>query len=158
MKPEEKHRQINEANWNEWAASFDGSGWRNEFLRRGQIDVIQMLDLKPGVALLYIGCGTGYAIGQAVNVVNNKGTFYGVDLSPKMVEKARENFKGNENVHFVTASAVSIPLEDNSFDVIICNHSFHHYLNPAKAVQEMHRLLKPGRKVHILDPTAIAGS
>jgi len=48
----------------------------------------------------------------------------------------------------------SVPLDDNLFDIIICTHSFHHYLNPDKALNEMHRLLKIGGKVYILDITA----
>jgi ubiquinone/menaquinone biosynthesis C-methylase UbiE len=86
-------------------------------------------------------------------LINDKGSFFGVDLSTKMIEKAKENFKGRENFHFIKANAEEIPLESNFFDIIICSNSFHHYLNPDKALKEMHRLLKHGGKIYILDPT-----
>jgi len=54
----------------------------------------------------------------------------------------------------IEANSESIPLNDNFFDVIICSNSFHHYLHPDKAMKEIRRLLKPGGKIFILDPTA----
>jgi len=69
-----------------------------------------------------------------------------------MIGKAKENFKGRENFHFIKANAEEIPFEDDQFDIIICTNSFHHYLHPDKALKEMYRLLKLGGKVYILDP------
>jgi ubiquinone/menaquinone biosynthesis C-methylase UbiE len=91
-------------------------------------------------------------MGQAANLVKGNGLFYGVDLSPKMIEKAKSNFSGKDNFHFLQANSESIPLDDNFFDVMICTNSFHHYLNPDKALKEMYRLLKKGGKLFILDP------
>ena len=112
-----------------------------------------MLDIHENISLLDIGCGSGWAIGQIAKLAGDKDIFYGVDLSPKMIEKAIENFKGRENFHFLIANAEKIPLDDNQFDIITCTNSFHHYLHPDKALAEMHRLLKHGGRIHILDPT-----
>lgn len=71
-----------------------------------------------------------------------------------MIAKAKENFRGRDNFHFINANAESIPLESDFFDIIICTNSFHHYFDPVKALKEMRRLLKPGGKTFILDPTA----
>jgi ubiquinone/menaquinone biosynthesis C-methylase UbiE len=103
---------------------------------------------------LDIGCGTGWAVGQAAKIAGNKGSFYGIDLSSGMIEKARENFREFANFHFIRANSESIPLDNNLFDNIICTNSFHHYLHPEKAMSEISRLLKPGGKIFILDPTA----
>jgi ubiquinone/menaquinone biosynthesis C-methylase UbiE len=154
MKNESKHIQINEAKWDKWANSLDGKGWRYDYLRSAESGVISLLDIRENINFLDIGCGTGWAIGQVAKLVNNKGSFYGVDLSPKMIEKAKENFKGNDNFHFIKANAESIPLNDNLFDIIICTNSFHHYLYPDKALREIYRLLKYSGKFYILDPTA----
>ena len=51
------------------------------------------------------------------------------------------------------ASAEALPLEDGYFDNIICTFSFHHYLNPGKALSEARRVLKPSGKLYILDGT-----
>jgi ubiquinone/menaquinone biosynthesis C-methylase UbiE len=149
---ESKHLQINEAKWNKWAETFDGKSLKYDYLRSAQLGVISLLNFKENVNMLDIGCGTGWALGQAAKYNGDKGAFYGVDLSEKMIEKAKENFKGRENFHFIKANAEEIPLDGNFFDIIICTNSFHHYLHPDKALKEMHRLLKNGSKLYILDP------
>ena len=150
-----KHIEVNKKKWDKWAPEADGKGrWMYDYLRRAQASLIEMIDLKENMNFLDIGCGTGWAIGQAAGVINDKGEFYGVDISSKMIAKAKENFTGKNNFHFIEANSESIPLDDNFFDVIICTNSFHHYLHPDKAMNEISRLLKPGGKIYIVDPTA----
>ncbi len=154
MKSEAEHIQLNEAKWDRWAKSYDGNHWRYRYLRRAQRAVISVLDVREGISFLDVGCGTGRALGQVAKLVNDHGTFYGVDLSYRMIEKAKENFKGRNNFYFIKSNAESIPLRDNLLDIIICTNSFHHYLNPDKALKEIRRLLKKSGRIYILDPTA----
>lgn len=151
---ESKHIRLNEAKWNRWAKSLDNKNFKTDYLRKAQSSVISLLDIRENMNFLDIGCGTGWAVGQLAKSVNNKGSFYGVDLSPKMIEKAKENFKDIDTIHFVKANSESIPLDTGFFDSIICTNSFHHYLNPDKVMKEIYRLLKAGGKIYILDPTA----
>ncbi len=154
MKDEEKHLQLNKAKWDRWASTMDSDDWRHDFLRDGQGKVISLLNVQENIHFLDIGCGTGWAVGEAAKLVNDEGLFYGVDLSPKMIEKAKSKFNGKDNFRFLQANVESIPLDSDFFDVIICTNSFHHYPNPNKALSEMYRLLKVGGKLYILDPTA----
>ncbi len=154
MKNETKHLELNEAKWDRWASSLDSDGWRHDFLRDAQSKVISLLNVHEGVHFLDIGCGTGWAVGEAAKLVDDKGLFYGIDLSSKMIEKAKSNFDGKDNFRFIQANVETIPLDSDFFDIIICTNSFHHYLHPDKALDEIHRLLKSGGKVYILDPTA----
>jgi ubiquinone/menaquinone biosynthesis C-methylase UbiE len=156
MKDETKHVQMNEAMWDKWAEAdtLDNNGQLSRILRADQSKVISLLNIHPNVHFLDIGCGTGWAVGQVAKLIDEKGLFYGVDLSPKMIEKAKSNFSGKHNFRFLQANSESIPLEDNLFDIIICTNSFHHYLRPDKALKEMHRLLKSGGKLYLLDPVA----
>ena len=156
MKDETKHVQMNKAMWDKWAEAdtLDNNGLNSRFLRAAQSKVISLLHIQPIVHFLDIGCGTGWAVGQAANLVKGEGLFYGVDLSPKMIEKAKSNFSGKDNFRFLQANSESIPLDDNFFDIIICTNSFHHYLHPDKALKEMRRLLKNGGKLYLLDPLA----
>jgi len=149
-----KHLKLNAEKWDRWAGTLDAKGWRNSFLRNGQAKVISLLNLKENSNFLDIGCGTGWAMHLAAESVGGVGTFYGVDLSSKMIEKAKENFSGKENFRFIQSDSSSIPLEDNFFDAIICTNSFHHYLHPEKVMTEIHRLLKSAGRIYILDPTA----
>jgi ubiquinone/menaquinone biosynthesis C-methylase UbiE len=154
MKDAVKHVQINEAMWDKWASSLDQNSRRSRFLRKAQGKVIALLSVQEDVHFLDVGCGTGWAVGRVADLVNGKGLFYGVDLSSKMIEKAKTSFGGRDNFRFLQANSESIPLEDDFFDIIICTNSFHHYLNPDKALTEMYRLLRKGGKLFLLDPTA----
>jgi len=154
MVDEIRHTQLNKKEWDERANTYDDENRRANYLRSTQSKLLISLNIKKNIHFLDIGCGTGYAMGEAAKLVDFKGQFYGVDLSPKMVEKAKRNFQRNGNFHFLLTNAESIPLHDDYFDTIICTNSFHHYLHPGKALGEMYRLLKNGGKVYILDPTA----
>lgn len=151
---ESKHIKLNEAKWDKWSKTADGKGLKYDYLRRAQSSVLSLLDINENMNFLDIGCGTGWAVGQAAKIARNKGSFYGIDLSSGMIEKARENFRELANFHFIQANSESIPLDNILFDNIICTNSFHHYLHPEKAMSEISRLLKPGGKIFILDPTA----
>ena len=98
---------MNKAMWDQWAEenTLDNNGLNSRFLRAAQSKVISLLNIQPGVHFLDVGCGTGWAVGQVANLVNDKGLFYGVDLSPKMIEKAKENFSGKDNFHFLQANS-----------------------------------------------------
>jgi len=154
MKNEEKHIRQNKQRWDKWAPSYDDKGWINNRLRNDQTKIVSLLDIKENLNFLDIGCGTGLAVELAAKKANFKGQFYGIDLSEKMIERAKINFGDKNNLHFIQANVESIPLDDNFFDIIICTNSFHHYLHPDKSLKEMHRLLKKGGTVYIFDSTA----
>ncbi|MGE5373511.1 MAG: class I SAM-dependent methyltransferase [Bacteroidota bacterium] len=156
MKDDSKHLKMNEEKWDTWADSLDKKSWQSDYLRNAQSQVISLLNMQPGAHFLDVGCGTGWAVGQAAMQVGDQGLFYGVDLSPKMIEKAKANFSGRDHLFFMQANVEAISLEGDFFDIIICTNSFHHYLHAEKALKEMYRLLRSGGKVYILDPTADA--
>ena len=146
MKSELEHLLLNEKRWDKWAENYDKKSLLQDKLRQAQRSVIYILDVNENINFLDVGCGTGYAIGEAAKLVNGKGEFYGIDLSSKMIEKAKDNYRDKSNFHFIKANVESIPLNDNFFNIIICTYSFHHYLNPDKALKEIYRLLKKGGK------------
>ena len=154
MDKDSRHLELNLAKWNGWARSIDRMNFRKEYLRKAQSDVVRLLNITEGVRFLDVGCGPGWAVEEAANLAGNNGEFYGVDLSPLMIEKAKKDYAGRANFHFIVANAESIPLESASFNVVICTNSFHHYLHPERAMAEFHRLVIPGGKLYMLDPTS----
>lgn len=86
-----------------------------------------------------IGCGTGEIIKNLVSKYPNV-KFTGVDLSEKMLEQAKD--KLCKKAVFILGDAERLPLESDSFDLVICNDSFHHYPNPQQAICEFNRILK----------------
>jgi ubiquinone/menaquinone biosynthesis C-methylase UbiE len=153
MKNEIKHIQLNKEKWDRWASWYDSNKLISVYLRKSQLKLISLLNIKENINFLDVGCGTGFAVGQVAKIAKFKGEFYGIDLSGKMIEKAKSNFSGLSGFHFIQANAESIPLSNNFFDIVICTNSFHHYLHPDKALKEIYRILKNGGKVYFFEPT-----
>ncbi len=102
--------------------------------------------------LLDVGCGTGYLF--ELLLARRKAEYHGLDLSPEMLKVAESKFDGC--VALVEGAADCLPYGDNSFDVVTCIQSFHHYPDPDKAMQEAFRVLKPGG-LYILSDTGVGG-
>ena len=115
-------------------------------------DVAQRLKNVPYQSLLDIGCGTGFLFEQLQRV--KAADYYGLDLSPEMLRVARAKF--GDTVTFTVGSSDELPFSDNSFDVVTCVQSFHHYPYPEKAMSEAYRVLKPGG-LYILSDTGMGG-
>lgn len=152
MIKESKHVALNKNKWDRRSATYDDK--KHDYFRFMQKRVIAIARLKNGQRFLDIGCGTGWAVGYAANLVGGDGEAYGIDIAPKMIERAKVNARELKNVRFFQADAAALPFEDNLFDVIICTNSFHHYVNPGKVLDEVYRVLKKGGRLFILDFTA----
>ena len=115
-------------------------------------DVADRLKKMDYQNLLDVGCGTGYLIELLQK--ERKADYYGLDLSPAMLWKARQKFK--DTVFLTEGESDHLPYEDNMFDVVTCIQSFHHYPYPGKAMKEAYRVLKPGG-FYILSDTGMGG-
>src|SRR5262245_13777950 len=101
--------------------------------------------------MLDIGCVTG-AFGRRLLNEHQEAEILGVDVSSKMISAGMKRQGFDEpRMKFVQADSESLPLANDSFDVVSCSNSFHHYPNQASAVHEMHRVLKPGGRLIIID-------
>lgn len=80
--------------------------------------------------------------------------YCGVDLSDEMIHMARK--KQIEGAEFMVSSADKLPYPDESFDIVTCSQSFHHYPYPEQAMREAKRVLKSGG-LYILSDTGIGG-
>jgi len=101
-------------------------------------------------SLLDVGCGTGNILIALSKNTNIK--LYGLDLSEKMIEVSHNRLK--DKAKLKVGDSENLPWEDNSFEVVICNASFHHYPRPEKVLLEMKRVLAPSGTLIIGDPTA----
>jgi len=147
-----EHNKANEKKWDSWAKTFDNK-WAAPF-RYLQKEVISIANIRENTNFLDIGCGTGWAVRYAADLLKMQGNFVGIDISEGMIVKAKEYSQGLPQIKYYKASSEELPLDDSYFDVIICTNSFHHYLNPAKALAEAYRVLKQKGRIYLLDGTA----
>ena len=108
--------------------------------------LVDLARIAPGDSVLDVGCGTGtLAIAAAVKA-GPTGSVCGVDPSLELLARAdRKARRAGADVRFLTASGERLPLDDDSFDVVLSTLVFHHLQGPAihDAIAEIRRVLRP---------------
>jgi arsenite methyltransferase len=112
-----------------------------------------MGELRPGERVVDVGCGAGIDSLIAAKKVGPEGRVIGVDMTPSMLEKARQaaNETGLENVEFREGYAEALPVDDGWADVVISNGVLNLMPDKAAALEKMARVLKPNGRLQIGD-------
>ena len=111
--------------------------------------LVAAMPVTPGMELLDLGCGTGIMFDILRRRVGDSGSVTGVDFSIEMAEKAHRNFPF-DNVNVVDADVIFLPFKESAFDMGVAFSSFPHFSNQQKALDEAHRVLKPGAKLYVI--------
>ena len=145
----EQYKAYSRLQFDKEAAAYD-EGESFSMVREDYPDILRELKKEPFGSLLDCGCGTGAVLALLHKRFPDR-SCTGIDLSEQMIEVARKTLPAD--VKLLVGDCENLPFPENSFDVVLCSHSFHHYPHPQRFFDSAHRVLKPGGRLILRDNT-----
>lgn len=140
--------------FNRWSESYDRSILQWLLFGPSHRAMLRRIEAHFGrrpFRVLDVGCGTGL-FASHLREAFPSARVWGVDLVPGMLAKGRDRWRRlAEHVTPVQGDSERLPFADGAFDLITCANSFHHYPHQDRAVAEMHRVLRPGGRLMLVD-------
>lgn len=114
--------------------------------------LVAQAELAPGLRVLEIGCGTGN-VTTRVKRAEPYADVVGTDPDPRALGRAQRKARGMTGIRFERAFAQELPFADGEFDRVLSSMMLHHLDDDVKAAAaaEIHRVLRPGGTLHIVD-------
>lgn len=140
----------------EFQGRFEKEG-RDAYDHREQI--LAAAKLRPGMTVADIGTGTGLFTRMFARAVGPMGKVYAVDIAPTFVKHAEESARKEnlQNVVGVACKPDSVELPEAAVDLAYICDTYHHFEFPEKTMRSLHRALKPGGQVVLVDYRRIPG-
>ena len=140
-------RRVQRYGWDLAAHDYERL-WQAQ-LGPAQADMLARVELRAGERVVDVACGTGLVSFAAAAAVGTTGRVLGVDISGVMVDAARGRAEalGVGHAAFARMDAEALDLGDAAFDVALCGLGLMYMPDPARAVRELCRVVRPGGRV-----------
>jgi predicted methyltransferase len=140
----------------EWTERFETES-REIFQRREKI--LAAVGLKPGMAVADVGAGTGLFTLPFAKAVGEKGKVYAVEIAPNFLKliRTRAERASVPNIETVLGTERSVELPEGSIDLAFICDVYHHFEFPQDSLASLHRALKPGGEIVLIDFIRIEG-
>jgi len=148
------HRNQAAHEFARWSGSYDRCILQWLLFRPSHRAMIRRIAAVAGdrpTRVLDVGCGTGVFAERICQAVPSA-RVWGVDLSADMLGQGKGRWRRQAGrIRPVQGDSERLPFADGSFDFVACANSFHHYPRQDRAVAEMHRVLRPGGRLLLID-------
>jgi predicted methyltransferase len=150
------NKSFQNPNVQSYIKRFERDG-REPYDRRKEI--VKACHLKPGMAIADVGAGTGLFTRLFSDAVGPKGKVYAVDIAKNFLKHIDKTAKAEErtNITTILCNQQTTNLPANSVDVAFICDVYHHFEFPHKSMRSIHRALKPGGQVILIDFHRIEG-
>ena len=113
--------------------------------------IFQLLDIKPGMRALDIGCGPGLTSLSLAQAVGNQGHVDAIDIAPPMLQLAARRCADAQHVVFHQADVLQLPFEQAAFEVALATQVYEYVADIDGALRELWRVMLPGAQVLLVD-------
>jgi ubiquinone/menaquinone biosynthesis C-methylase UbiE len=113
--------------------------------------IFQLLDVKPSMNALDIGCGPGLTSLSLAQAVGSAGHMDAIDIAPPMLQLAARRCADAKQVAFHQADVLQLPFANASFDVSLATQVYEYVADVDSALRELWRVMKPGAQVLLVD-------
>lgn len=117
---------------------------------------LEHVSLQQDARVLDVACGTGIVARIVAHRVDPEGEVTGIDINPEMLRVARENTPAGVPITWKEGDAGELPLEDETFDLVLCQQGFQFFPDKPQALGEMHRVLVSGGQLALIVARAVS--
>jgi len=155
-KPEINRPYVVDTDVARWNRTFENER-REVYVKR--MEIVAASGVKPGMTVADIGAGTGLFTMLFADAVKPGGSVYAVDISPAFVEYIGETARKRRvrNVTAILSDGTETQLPEASVDLAYLSDVYHHFEHPAETLASIHKALKPGGRMVVIDYERIPG-